>query len=322
MAQWGLTCVSCSRPDPGPCLCLCLRPWSTSVTWTVLWFGSSCDEPWGTFASLTTCSGQLSHRTLIRAMLSLPLSLALSLRTMLSLSSSDQCSLTLSLSDQYSLSLWLTMTECTLSLPFSLSLSLPLRLLKDNLQDSQFSARYQHLLAALLCCAGRGLREEFDRQCWLVSILTKVAHKVRDAALSSRQVWTQCRTFLDLGKNWNVFIIKFMAILFFLIWFDWFGVRLRFGLKRWSWPARCHVTCPCFLIGWSQCVLREGLEVMKQFFSVNSSCRLPLNPVLLVKGIHIQVLNAHTHTHTLKEGGKYWHPPHFSLHHSFTLNYH
>ncbi|KAM4587449.1 phosphatidylinositol 4-phosphate 3-kinase C2 domain-containing subunit beta [Odontesthes bonariensis] len=96
-------------------------------------------------------------------------------------------------------------------------------LLKDNLQDSQFSARYQHLLAALLCCVGRSLRDEFDRQCWLVSILTKVAQKVRDATPSSRQV-----------------------------------------------------------------VLREGLEEMKQFFSVNSSCRLPLNPALLVTGINIQ----------------------------------
>ncbi|KAM6927530.1 phosphatidylinositol 4-phosphate 3-kinase C2 domain-containing subunit beta [Xenentodon cancila] len=96
-------------------------------------------------------------------------------------------------------------------------------LLKDNLQDSQFSARYQHLLAALLCCVGRGLRDEFDRQCWLVSILTKVAQKVRDTTPSNRQ-----------------------------------------------------------------CVLREGLEEMKQFFSVNSSCRLPLNPALLVTKINIQ----------------------------------
>lgn len=96
-------------------------------------------------------------------------------------------------------------------------------LLKDNLQDSQFSARYQHVLAALLCCVGRGLRDEFDRQCWLVSILAKVAHKVRDATPSSRQ-----------------------------------------------------------------CVLRDGLEDMKTFFSVNSSCRLPLNPALLVCGINIQ----------------------------------
>lgn len=75
---------------------------------------------------------------------------------------------------------------CTFTNPF-LSLLL-LRLLKDNLQDSQFSARYQHLLAALLCCAGRGLREEFERQCWLVSILSKVALKVREATPSSRQV--------------------------------------------------------------------------------------------------------------------------------------
>ncbi|KAM3622198.1 uncharacterized protein V6R79_021703 [Siganus canaliculatus] len=96
-------------------------------------------------------------------------------------------------------------------------------LLKDNLQDSQFSARYQHLLAALLCCVGRGLREEFDRQCWLVSILTKVAQKVRESTPSSRQ-----------------------------------------------------------------CVLREALDEMKQFFSMNSSCRLPLNPAQLVKGINIQ----------------------------------
>lgn len=63
-----------------------------------------------------------------------------------------------------------------------------IRLLKDNLQDGQFSARYHHLLAALLCCVGRGLRDEFDRQCWLVSILTNVAHRVRDATPSSRQV--------------------------------------------------------------------------------------------------------------------------------------
>uniref|UniRef100_A0A672RSA0 Phosphatidylinositol-4-phosphate 3-kinase catalytic subunit type 2 beta n=1 Tax=Sinocyclocheilus grahami TaxID=75366 RepID=A0A672RSA0_SINGR len=86
-------------------------------------------------------------------------------------------------------------------------------LLKDALQDSQFSVRYQYLLAALLCCSGRGLREEFDRQCWLVNILAKIAQRVRDASPSSRQA-----------------------------------------------------------------ILREGLEEVKQFFSINSSCRLPLNP--------------------------------------------
>ncbi|XP_041744413.2 phosphatidylinositol 4-phosphate 3-kinase C2 domain-containing subunit beta-like [Coregonus clupeaformis] len=96
-------------------------------------------------------------------------------------------------------------------------------LLKDTLQDSQFSGRYQHLLAGLLCCVGRGLREEFDRQCWLVTILAKVAQRVRDASPSSRQA-----------------------------------------------------------------ILREGLEEVKQFFSVSSSCRLPLNPGMLVKAINIQ----------------------------------
>lgn len=62
------------------------------------------------------------------------------------------------------------------------------RLLKDGLKDSQFSIRYQYLLAALLCCCGKGLREEFDRQCLLVSTLARLAQQVRDAAPSARQV--------------------------------------------------------------------------------------------------------------------------------------
>lgn len=93
-------------------------------------------------------------------------------------------------------------------------------LLKDCLKDSQFSIRYQYLLAALLCCCGKGLREEFDRQCWLVNTLTKLAQKVREGAPSSR-------------------------------------------------PE----------------ILKNGLEDVKQFFTLNGSCRLPLSPSLLVKGI-------------------------------------
>ncbi|XP_077582382.1 phosphatidylinositol 4-phosphate 3-kinase C2 domain-containing subunit beta isoform X2 [Stigmatopora nigra] len=96
-------------------------------------------------------------------------------------------------------------------------------LLKDNLQDSQFRARCQHLLAALLCCAGRALRDQLDRQCWLVSVLAKVAHAVREAAPSARQN-----------------------------------------------------------------VLREGLDEMKRFFSLNGSCRLPLDPALRVRGVDVQ----------------------------------
>lgn len=61
-------------------------------------------------------------------------------------------------------------------------------MLKDGLKDSQFSIRYQYLLAALLCCCGKGLREEFNRQCWLVNTLAKLAQQVREAAPSARQV--------------------------------------------------------------------------------------------------------------------------------------
>lgn len=35
----------------------------------------------------------------------------------------------------------------------------------------------------------------------------------------------------------------------------------------------------------SQGILRTGLEEVKQFFTLNGSCRLPLSPSLLVKGI-------------------------------------
>ncbi|XP_067913537.1 phosphatidylinositol 4-phosphate 3-kinase C2 domain-containing subunit beta isoform X2 [Heterodontus francisci] len=60
-------------------------------------------------------------------------------------------------------------------------------LLKDALNDSHFSARYQHLLGALLCCVGKGMREEFDKQTKLIQILANIAQKVRDIAPSSRQ---------------------------------------------------------------------------------------------------------------------------------------
>ncbi|XP_028303551.1 LOW QUALITY PROTEIN: phosphatidylinositol 4-phosphate 3-kinase C2 domain-containing subunit beta [Gouania willdenowi] len=97
-------------------------------------------------------------------------------------------------------------------------------LLKDSLQDRQFGARYQHLLAALLCCVGRGLRDDLNRQSWFVSVLHRVSLKVRDAPLSNRQS-----------------------------------------------------------------VLTDSLEEMNHFFSVNKSCRLPLNPTVLVRGINTQL---------------------------------
>ncbi|KAJ0050294.1 hypothetical protein NL108_015054 [Boleophthalmus pectinirostris] len=78
-------------------------------------------------------------------------------------------------------------------------------------------------MAALLCCVGRGVRDELDRQAWMVSVLRGAAHRVRDAPANSRQV-----------------------------------------------------------------VLKESLEQMEQFFSLNSSCRLPLSPALVVTGINIK----------------------------------
>ena len=45
------------------------------------------------------------------------------------------------------------------------------------------------------------------------------------------------------------------------------------------------VQCPPHPMPTPQGILREGLEDVKQFFKVNGSCRLPLSPSLLVKGI-------------------------------------
>lgn len=44
-------------------------------------------------------------------------------------------------------------------------------------------------------------------------------------------------------------------------------------------PSPHPSSCP------SQGILRTGLEEVKQFFALNGSCRLPLSPSLLVKGI-------------------------------------
>lgn len=44
-------------------------------------------------------------------------------------------------------------------------------------------------------------------------------------------------------------------------------------------PSPCPCCCP------SQGILRTGLEEVRQFFALNGSCRLPLSPSLLVKGI-------------------------------------
>lgn len=76
-------------------------------------------------------------------------------------------------------------------------------LLKNALNDSHFSARYQHLLGALLCCVGKGMREEFDKQTKLVQLLTKIAQKVRDTALSARQ--TVLRENMDVVQQFFSF---------------------------------------------------------------------------------------------------------------------
>ncbi|XP_043569397.1 phosphatidylinositol 4-phosphate 3-kinase C2 domain-containing subunit gamma-like isoform X1 [Chiloscyllium plagiosum] len=51
-------------------------------------------------------------------------------------------------------------------------------LLKDGLADFQYKDRYSQLLAAVLCCSGQAMREEFDKETKLIDKLVEVAQKV------------------------------------------------------------------------------------------------------------------------------------------------
>uniref|UniRef100_A0A4W3IZ67 Phosphatidylinositol 4-phosphate 3-kinase C2 domain-containing subunit alpha n=1 Tax=Callorhinchus milii TaxID=7868 RepID=A0A4W3IZ67_CALMI len=64
-------------------------------------------------------------------------------------------------------------------------------LLKDSLHNPHFGVRYELILGGLLCVCGRALREEFEKQSWLVQKVGMVAEKVRLASGSARQVTLQ-----------------------------------------------------------------------------------------------------------------------------------
>ncbi|XP_078091457.1 phosphatidylinositol 3-kinase C2 domain-containing subunit gamma-like [Mustelus asterias] len=59
-------------------------------------------------------------------------------------------------------------------------------LLKDGLADSRFKGRYGQLLAAVLCCSGQAMREEFDKETKLIDRLAEIAEKVGAADQSKR----------------------------------------------------------------------------------------------------------------------------------------
>lgn len=64
-------------------------------------------------------------------------------------------------------------------------------LLRDAIQEPVFGQRYSHVLGALLCMCGAGLRVEFEKQTRLVQLLGALAEKVRQSSSSSRQVVLQ-----------------------------------------------------------------------------------------------------------------------------------
>lgn len=62
------------------------------------------------------------------------------------------------------------------------------RLLRNAIQEPVFGQRYSHVLGALLCMCGAGLRAEFEKQMRLVKLLGALAENVRKSSSSSRQV--------------------------------------------------------------------------------------------------------------------------------------
>lgn len=51
-----------------------------------------------------------------------------------------------------------------------------------------FGQHYSHVLGALLCMCGAGLRAEFEKQTRLVKLLGALAENVRKSSSSNRQV--------------------------------------------------------------------------------------------------------------------------------------
>ncbi|XP_058244023.1 phosphatidylinositol 4-phosphate 3-kinase C2 domain-containing subunit alpha isoform X2 [Hemibagrus wyckioides] len=64
-------------------------------------------------------------------------------------------------------------------------------LLRDAIQEPVFGQRYSHVLGALLCMCGAGLRAEFEKQMRLVKLLGALAENVRKSSSSSRQMVLQ-----------------------------------------------------------------------------------------------------------------------------------
>ncbi|KAI5620325.1 phosphatidylinositol 4-phosphate 3-kinase C2 domain-containing subunit alpha isoform X2, partial [Silurus asotus] len=64
-------------------------------------------------------------------------------------------------------------------------------LLRDAIQEAVFGERYSHVLGALLCMCGAGLRVEFEKQTCLVQLLGALAENVRQSSSSNRQMVLQ-----------------------------------------------------------------------------------------------------------------------------------
>ncbi|XP_060733673.1 phosphatidylinositol 4-phosphate 3-kinase C2 domain-containing subunit alpha isoform X1 [Tachysurus vachellii] len=64
-------------------------------------------------------------------------------------------------------------------------------LLRDAIQEPVFGQRYSHVLGALLCMCGAGLRGEFEKQTRLVKLLGALAENVRKSSSSNRQMVLQ-----------------------------------------------------------------------------------------------------------------------------------
>ena len=139
------------------------------------------------------------------------------------------------------------------------------RLLLDAQDDAHYQSWFSKVQAALRHGCGRALRQELDLEQRLVTLLTHVAERVRIAEKARRKAsHTHTAPMLKLSQAQGV-CIWLEALWVCVLW-----VELS---------SHTH----------SQDVLKRERWKIAEFFRNGVTCRLPLDPAVLVKAVEVDV---------------------------------
>ncbi|XP_016146952.1 phosphatidylinositol 4-phosphate 3-kinase C2 domain-containing subunit gamma [Sinocyclocheilus grahami] len=154
-------------------------------------------------------------------------------------------------------------------------------LLVDALDDWLYKSWMNKVLSALKHCCGRALRHELQRQSRLVDLLTQVAEKIRTADKNKRkdvfrrERWKIVSFFAD-GQSCRLpldpaVVVKAVNI----------EVRSINAFGRFTVHERLVINAV------SDVFRRERWKIVS-FFADGQSCRLPLDPAVVVKAVNIE----------------------------------